>query len=1444
MKRITNILSYLCLLLLLLVVACSDLEEIVVNMQGEEEVELTIQTNIPSLGGSTRTAPTENITSITALAFDSDKELIKVVTATLINPQGTSGTLSVKVPLRTRRIHFIAKNNDVFDEITDDDYGKSDVDLLKDLLTTELHYWAMLQFEDADDLDNLSDELAAEPNTDNKLTLIRNMAKVELSLPNGTSGYIAGFLNYNTEGTIAAYSGDDFQYLSANTSTHYVPATHTSDDEDDGNADSKPSVEYMFEETNTNGDYVYVICNIADKYYKIAFAYADANDETVYFPIVRNHSYTINIKDGYSTSYGKDSFEEAIVAAPINATAQEEVEFIFDSETIIMFIEDKTCEISVTIPEGITQLKVLPVSIFTIQSISPNLELGGDDLYTVTPGRKYTFTLKLDESHTETGKAPVRFIGEGVGKIAHKDVEVKLRKKATLIINPEEQTLINTQGSSCYVDVTIPANINNLVIEVGDAFTVTSVATLSSTPVSPNDDGSYTVTNTTYRVTLTLKDDAVGQIGEYPIHFAGTSEYWGAEGTATITLQEYVAPDLDVYEIWVNNGTWEASDEYSVEFFGYEGTFVTGGQVLGNNFYDALTVNSTTYSADNHKQQAMVMGSDDSFTFTIPEGSNRWLTLLVANDGDDSGTPSINLTGKLANGDSWTTAGDTEDLTNGTYNFGAEGEITSAGRLIRYELPAGTYTLQRGTADYLLYYMRVSKARPEMTDVAQPQLTDYNLSWSGATYTNTDATGHLPIGDDNKKHIVDEKNLTHTVSLKDGNSLTISGGESTFDLTVATTRVSFSSTDSNKYGSSTIDQYPETKNGSFDLQTYNAGNYTLKGTIEKPNYKYSAFYDKLLLEAVAYEVKSPIMPGLYTSMDGDKLTPVNEFSSLDEAWAIGFLMPKVVPDLEVSPENYTIDISIPGWTISTDGDARGLGVIDKGSGNYTLGTQKDNNNNEMIHPREGWTYKIKWASIAGEKISPRLTGEKASDTDHYFIYNGTIDKSVEIATPYTEQQLGVELNFRSAEDKGNDATYNLNFGSDFYLTAEISQGDAQNYVGKMVRLKVDFSNTQGGGNGAIHWSNSRIKDDSTIEYGNSDGTELQFEIKQGQTSYEIHWQFVRDDGTNTTTQFTYTIGGQNVSGETSATVVLNGNGQAVDNPNELNLPLEISLNFYRKYPDGRTDNKYDNLIFGVSRVGLKATISIPTDQKDEYYGKFVYLQGTFSDTNGTGNAGIHWDNSRDSGNDFEIAYKSGADRNGTQLQFQIENGKTEYDIEWVFKGGSLYNSSVSDGDVGFTYAVSATNSNYTVNGSNVSLNIQREANIFQGEHSLSWEEDGRYDINEILPQGANVTIGLSGEGVFKFVDHYWRIIKLPNIEYTTYDDNGDLHLDVTKLTDGTIAFEVSDQIVMRSVDYDNNLQLKSEENLSGSLNGLIIQGANTLKLNKITITAPSSAFNN
>ena len=102
------------LLLLLLFVACGDGDEFMQFVHGGEdgEVVLTINTQLPSDGVSTRTAPTENITSITALAFNKNHELIKVQTEGVIKStsSSTTGTFQIKVPKRTRRIHFIAKN--------------------------------------------------------------------------------------------------------------------------------------------------------------------------------------------------------------------------------------------------------------------------------------------------------------------------------------------------------------------------------------------------------------------------------------------------------------------------------------------------------------------------------------------------------------------------------------------------------------------------------------------------------------------------------------------------------------------------------------------------------------------------------------------------------------------------------------------------------------------------------------------------------------------------------------------------------------------------------------------------------------------------------------------------------------------------------------------------------------------------------------------------------------------------------------------------------------------------------------------------------------------------------------------------------------------------------------------------------------------------------------
>ena len=1322
------------LLLLLLFVACGEPDDMFGTIHGDdEEIELTINTLLPDGGISTRTAPAENITSITALAFDRNYELIKVQTSEVVQSttSNTTGTFKVTVPQRTRRIHFIAKNNGEFTEITESDYGKTDVGLLvnrissiqnsqdADGISNALHYWQMLDFESAEDLKDLSDELQAlDKKTDDgyQLPLIRNMAKITLNLQEGMTGHIAGILNYNTTGTIVPYlkDGNNYTFKYQNTTNHELPSTFviTSDVSD---CSELGTVHYLFEEYDDVGDLIYVMCYIdndgsgnedSGHFYKVALVKPEFTGvEDKYYYVIRNQAYNINIVGKLDVTLGKTNYSDAVQnGKPINDSEKEQVHLDFEPDEVYMYIGEPGT-VTVKIPEGITELQIgYPSERFEADGVIAKSTAGNNldkstitnvnihiSTYDVTGLSEIVLSMNLKSSIQDAiSGMELQFIGSGEDKIVNDKLVVHVLKRDALNVTPTAVEIPRTKGNSFSVNVIIPSFDNydgayELTINDKDnKYNITSPGTLAL------QDGVYNVEKgQTYTFAFELREDRPA--GEkHTIDFHLDTDYHDYDATTTVTLIDNTVHDQD-YEIWVDNSTWTGT-ENSVTFFGYnketpQGSFTTGTTPNGfrTEFYDT--------GANSHKSQSMVMGSDDSFTFTIPEGEKRYLTMLVA--ANDGTSPSINLTGNLTNGTSWTTANSGESIVPSNYNFG-NAEINSNGRLIRYELAPGTYTLQRGSADYLLYYMRLTREKPVMTDVAQPLITDYELSWSGATYVNTDAKGNLKIND--SKYIVDQDNLNHTVILKsENNSLASSLNLSTFtlseiDVQVATKVIAFQATNSNDLKITENNQGKSAQSNTCTLDTYNAGNYATSGTINEPDYKYEVFYEKLHLNSVQYEVKSPIIPGLYTSMKGDKLTPVNGFTNLDEAWAIGFLMPKVVPDLVVSPENYTIDISIPGWTISDDGDARGLGVeeIEKNA-IYRLQKQSssNDNNNVMYHPREGWTYKIKWANIAGEKIVPSLTGEEANDTDHYFIYNGTIAKAVEIPTPYTEQQLDVTLNFRSAsENKGNGEIYNLNFGNDFYLTAQISQADAQNYVGKMVRLKVDFSNTQGGGNNAIHWTDSRK--DGSIEYGKSDGTILQFEIKQGQTSYDIHWQFARSNSDTGEVRFTYTIGGQNVSGEPQTTIVLNGNVQAVDNP------LDIALDFYSE-SENRSDNNYSNLALNSSHFFLKATIS--SEDAQQYKGETIQLKGDFPSINGAYSGwAMQWADSRQQSS--TISY-TGPNYNGQGLQFKIDenNPQTTYLIEWVFKHSGNTNNYPGYGDIAFTYTISNVDGkNYNITG--------------------------------------------------------------------------------------------------------------------------------------------------
>ena len=1424
------------LLLLLLFVACGEPDDMFGTIHGDdEEIELTINTLLPDGGISTRTAPAENITSITALAFDRNHELIKVQTSVVVQPttSNTTGTFKVTVPQRTRRIHFIAKNNGEFTEITESDYGKTDVGLLvnrissiqnsqdADGISNALHYWQMLDFESAEDLKDLSDELQAlDKKTDDgyQLPLIRNMAKITLNLQDGMTGHIAGILNYNTTGTIVPYlkDGNNYTFGYQAKTNHELPATFviTSDESD---CSELGTVHYLFEEYDDVGDLIYVMCyidndgdsgNEAGHFYKVALVKPKFTGvEDKYYYVIRNQAYNINIVGKLDVTLGKTNYSDAVqYGKPINDSQKEQVHLDIEPDELNMYIGE-TGKVIVKIPAGISQFQIGYLidkfnegGVFIEGITHTNREVSADgsiyiDTYDATTlGTEFELSVKLKESIKDAiSGMEIQFKGTGEAKRIDDKLIVNVLKKGVLNVTPTALDIPKTKGSNFSVKVFIPSYDNYdgayelKVTDENNKYNITAPGELVL-----NQNGTYNVEKgQTYTFIFELRED--GQVGDkHTIKFYLDTDFNDDSGTTTVTLIDNVVHDQD-YEIWVDNSTWTGT-ENSVTFFGYKSSTDNNGFEAGSkpddlrtNFYDG----DANSGANAHITESMVMGSDDSFTFTIPEGENRYLTMLVAANG---GNPNINLTGEFADDSSWATEYSNATVVPANYNFG-NGEIGSAGRLIRYELAPGTYTLKGSDATYLLYYMRLTREKPVMTDVAQPLITDYELSWSGATYVNTDAKGCLKIND--SKYIVDQDNLNHTVILKsENNSLASALNLSTFtlseiDVQVATKVIAFQDTGNNEEKTTDNNQSKSAQSNTCTLDTYNAGNYATSGTINEPDYKYSAFYEKLHLNSVQYEVKSPIIPGLYTSLDGDKLTPVDKFTNLDDAWAIGFLMPMVIPapysDFQDwnNYANYTIDINIPGWTKRNDGASSGLGVIVKENNNYTLGKQSNSNSGgtEMFHPREGWTYKIAFESIPDSKqIVPSLNGGN-NDTDHYFIYNGTIAKSVTIPTPYEVINLNLQsLEFRSASVNGDNQTYNLKFNDDFYLKATISQEDAQKYAGKFVKLQGSFSNQQNGGNSSIDWNKSRQDGSSIVDRSNG-GNSLQFEIKAGQTVYEIHWKFVRPEGnTSNPVQFTYTVGNSDFTGDNTATATINlsDNGQ-----------IQVATN-------------------GQSGT----TASIPL-----YYGQNSSEEFTVDVTIPTGVTQLDIQ-----ANDFNVSRVNGNNiDNSTRI---TTTGGETMRLKFTLKGESH-----TDKNSTITFS-----GNNNVSSATVNVDLSPRASessgvttIWNGWAQLNWADGINYlSTGYQIPVGSVVTLNFTTTGgsiKLHDVNGGANIIALPGRDYGNNDNLG-----IIPVYSGDTSF---------SFNVTNDIKVNNQ-NINGYLNGLKINGENVI-LTSIVLTSTAAS---
>ena len=155
MKRRTDILTHL-LLLLLVLVACTADDAIKENLSHQDEY-VTVRMHIPGMKAvATRAAETDNITSIVALVFRND-QLQSVTeystTNSALHPiSPISGTITIDKPNNGDVIHFLANlpadysNEKKYIAYLNEQIGKSQTDVLCNLSSRDydkLSYWGM-----------------------------------------------------------------------------------------------------------------------------------------------------------------------------------------------------------------------------------------------------------------------------------------------------------------------------------------------------------------------------------------------------------------------------------------------------------------------------------------------------------------------------------------------------------------------------------------------------------------------------------------------------------------------------------------------------------------------------------------------------------------------------------------------------------------------------------------------------------------------------------------------------------------------------------------------------------------------------------------------------------------------------------------------------------------------------------------------------------------------------------------------------------------------------------------------------------------------------------------------------------------------------------------------------------------------------------------------------
>ena len=282
------------MLLMIFIMACTE-EAVEVNNLSRQEQHVTVRMQVPGMTATTtRAADDGAITSITALAFGSEGNLLGTSGATDISnvnaDGGYNGTFTLSVPDGTKTIHFLANlPNDV-----NIPQSGSQTEVLTSLTTTDtsnLIYWGVAEYTGSNLFVDLYRNMAM-------IAIAPAVVDTEFNEFEENELFIAGLYNANQSGTLVPYK-EAFNFdLDEN---DYYTLPEPLDKSNVKYNEPYSASTYVFEHENTRREPLCAICKIGESFYKVALV-DDRTGEP--YDIIRNHKYIIYVSDvdDYQTS--------------------------------------------------------------------------------------------------------------------------------------------------------------------------------------------------------------------------------------------------------------------------------------------------------------------------------------------------------------------------------------------------------------------------------------------------------------------------------------------------------------------------------------------------------------------------------------------------------------------------------------------------------------------------------------------------------------------------------------------------------------------------------------------------------------------------------------------------------------------------------------------------------------------------------------------------------------------------------------------------------------------------------------------------------------------------------------------------------------------------------------------------------------------------------------